>query len=104
MTSRQWEFEVRDGWEAFGPEDQRALARARSTGKKQVTLHRAPTDGSSVIYSYRLDLEKMTQVNLGSGRQRKLRRLPAGPRRGAEADSGAWVAGCDDTMKSWVLG
>eukprot|EP01043_Picozoa_sp_COSAG02_P048119 COSAG02_NODE_4692_length_5089_cov_1.981363_2_plen_245_part_00 len=74
----QWEFEVRDGWEAFGPVDQRELARACSTGQKQVTLHRAPTDGSSAAYSYRLDLQKMTQVNLGSGRQRKLRRLPAG--------------------------
>ena len=73
----QWEFEVRDGWEAFGPADQRELARAYSTGQKQVTLHRA-APGGGATYSYRLDLQKMTQQNLGSGRQRKLRRLPAG--------------------------
>ena len=95
-TQMQWEFEVRDGWEAFGPADQRELALAFSKGQKQIILNRPPTDGGSLdTYSYRLDLQKMTQVNLRSGRQRKLRRLPAGrspDALDAAADAHIWAA------------
>ena len=72
----QWEFESGgDGWEAFGVKDQQALALAYSTGQKEMMLY---GETGQRQHSYRLDLQRMVQMNMDSGRERKLRRLPAG--------------------------
>lgn len=72
----QWEFESGgDGWEAFAPRDQQALALAYSTGQKKMMLN---GETGQRQHSYRLDLQRMVQMNMDSGRERKLRRLPAG--------------------------
>ena len=176
--------QVRDGWEAFGPLDQRALARAYLLRPIYQFIPSPPSSPSSPVcvcarvracvrvcvracvracvrctcifpgpgtpldksssswigrwrtftffsatpssyktdkslwcrvdgngrgtFSYLMDLEKMTQVNLGSRRERKLRRLPAGRSPDAvdaAAGSNVWSAvEPEPSPEGWVAG
>ena len=66
QTGFVWQFESAEGWVSFGVEDQHKLEKALENGELN------PLFGGR-----HFDLQRMTQTNVNSKKQRKLRRLPA---------------------------
>ena len=66
QTGFVWQFESAEGWVSFGVEDQHRLEKALENGELN------PLFGGR-----QFDLQAMTQTNVKTNKQRKLRRLPA---------------------------
>ena len=71
-----WQVQLSSGWVGVPPEAQCKLQQAKAAGQKLLTLTQLdPSPACSIVHTYTVDLEKMTQTNHKSGTERKLREL-----------------------------
>eukprot|EP00746_Dinoflagellata_sp_MGD_P137115 gnl/MRDRNA2_/MRDRNA2_70937_c0_seq1.p1 gnl/MRDRNA2_/MRDRNA2_70937_c0~~gnl/MRDRNA2_/MRDRNA2_70937_c0_seq1.p1 ORF type:complete len:390 (-),score=50.44 gnl/MRDRNA2_/MRDRNA2_70937_c0_seq1:131-1300(-) len=90
QQTADWEFEGDAGWVPFDEEACSIIADARNQGRSACEIKRGG-------WSYLLDLDSMTQMNLGTKRSRRIRerapggvsRAPAANGRGAASSSSA---------------